>query len=79
MAIEGHTDRRPYSEDRPYTNWELSTDRANAARRVLQAAGIREEQLDAVRGFAATRLRTPSDPLAPQNRRISIVVHRDGA
>jgi flagellar motor protein MotB len=45
---------------------------------VLQAAGVREQQLDVVRGYAATRLRTPNDPLAPENRRISIVVRRAG-
>jgi chemotaxis protein MotB len=78
VAVEGHTDRRRFGVDRPYTNWELSSDRANAARRVLEAAGVRDEQLDAVRGFAATRLRVPGDPLAPQNRRISIVVRRAG-
>jgi chemotaxis protein MotB len=78
VVVEGHTDRRKYGEDRPYTNWELSSDRANAARRVLQAAGVREQQLDVVRGYAATRLRTPNDPLAPENRRISIVVRRAG-
>jgi len=76
VAVEGHTDRRPYSTGQQYTNWELSSDRANAARRVLQEAGLQEEQLDAVRGYASTRLRVPADPLASQNRRISIVVRR---
>jgi chemotaxis protein MotB len=76
VAVEGHTDRRPYGPGQRYTNWELSADRANAARRVLQEAGLREEQLDAVRGFASTRLRLPEDPLASENRRISIVVRR---
>jgi chemotaxis protein MotB len=76
VAIEGHTDRLPYSASRQYTNWELSADRANAARRVLQEAGLREEQLAEVRGFASTHLRLPENPLAAQNRRISIVVRR---
>lgn len=76
VAVEGHTDRRPYSTGQQYTNWELSSDRANAARRVLQEAGLQEEQLDAVRGYASTRLRVPADPLASQNRRSSIVVRR---
>jgi chemotaxis protein MotB len=76
IAVEGHTDQRPYAPGRAYSNWELSTDRANAARRVLQEAGIPEKQLDAIRGFASTRLRVPTAPLAPENRRISIVVHR---
>ncbi|HEX5108983.1 MAG TPA: flagellar motor protein MotB [Vicinamibacterales bacterium] len=78
VAVEGHTDRRPYSPGQQYTNWELSSDRANAARRALQEAGVREEQLDAVRGFASTRLRLPDNPLASENRRISIVVRRLG-
>ena len=78
VAVEGHTDRHAYSPGQQYTNWELSSDRANAARRVLEEAGVREEQLDAVRGFASTRLRTPADPLASENRRISIVVRRLG-
>jgi chemotaxis protein MotB len=77
VAVEGHTDRRPYVSAQQYSNWELSSDRANAARRVLQEAGLREEQLDAVRGYAATKLRTPDDPYASQNRRISIVVRRE--
>ncbi len=77
VAVEGHTDRRPYTSSQEYSNWELSSDRANAARRVLQEAGMREDQLDAVRGFASTRLRVQEDPYAAHNRRISIVVQRD--
>lgn len=73
VVVEGHTDRRPYSE-RGYGNWELSTDRAHAARRVMQAAGLAEGQVTAVRGFADTRLRVPKDPFDPQNRRVSVVV-----
>jgi len=76
VAIEGHTDRAPFSTGGQYTNWDLSTERANAARRVLQEAGLREAQLAEIRGFASTHLRVPENPLAPQNRRISIVVRR---
>jgi len=76
VAIEGHTDRRPFSAGPESTNWELSTARANAARHVLQEAGSREAQLAEVRGFASTHLRVPENPLAPQNRRISIVLRR---
>ena len=76
LAIEGHTDQRPYAPGQVYTNWELSSDRAQAARRVLEAAGFPQAQLDAVRGYASTRLRIPADPFAAQNRRISIVVLR---
>ena len=77
VAVEGHTDSRPYSaRGGTYTNWELSADRANAARRVMQQAGLGEHQIEGVRGFADTRLRRPEDPLDPGNRRISIVVRR---
>ena len=78
VAVEGHTDSVPYSADAGpgYSNWELSADRANAARRVLEAAGLPEGQLEAIRGFADTRLRTPDKPTDAGNRRISIVVRR---
>ncbi len=78
VAVEGHTDQRPYTAGQQYSNWELSSDRANAARRVLEEAGLNKGQVTEVRGFASTHLRVPSDPLAPQNRRISIVVRRNG-
>ena len=75
VAVEGHTDSRPYSANSPvYTNWELSADRANAARRILEASGLRPRQVEAVRGFADTRLRKADDPLDAGNRRISIIV-----
>jgi chemotaxis protein MotB len=77
VAVEGHTDSAPYSASAgPYTNWELSADRANAARRVLVASGLKSGQIEAVRGYADTRLRTPDQPLEPANRRISIIVRR---
>ncbi len=74
VAIEGHTDSRPYGSRNGYTNWDLSTDRANSARRAMESHGLREGQVDAIRGFADTRLRYPDDSLDPRNRRISIVV-----
>ena len=74
LSIEGHTDSRPYAPSASYGNWELSSDRANAARRVMQANGIRNDQVSQVRGFADQRLRTPNDPLDPSNRRISVIV-----
>ncbi len=74
LAIEGHTDSRPYAEGRNYGNWELSADRANAARRLMQTEGIRADQITQVRGFADQRLRKPDDPLDPANRRISLIV-----
>jgi chemotaxis protein MotB len=77
VAVEGHTDSAPYgAQNGQYTNWELSADRANAARRVLVGSGMEAAQVEAVRGYADTRLRTPETPLDPSNRRISIIVRR---
>jgi len=74
IAIEGHTDSKPYPEGALYTNWELSADRANSTRRLMQANGIRPDQITQVRGFANQRLRKPDAPLDPANRRISLIV-----
>jgi chemotaxis protein MotB len=74
LSIEGHTDSKPYATSGTYSNWELSTDRANAARRLMQADGIRPDQVSQVRGFADQRLRKLEDPLDASNRRISIIV-----
>jgi chemotaxis protein MotB len=74
IAVEGHTDAAPFGRDRAYTNWELSADRANAARRIMEAAGLPASHVKAVRGFADTILRTPAEPFNPRNRRVSIVV-----
>ena len=74
LSIEGHTDSQPYAVSATYSNWELSSDRANAARRVMQANGIGADQVTQVRGFADQRLRKPSAPLDPANRRISVIV-----
>lgn len=74
VVIEGHTDARPYSQANGYSNWELSSDRANAARRVLDRNGLREGQCVAVNGFADRRLKTPEKPLDFSNRRTSILV-----
>src|SRR5579864_5129368 len=74
LSIEGHTDSHPYAPSATYSNWELSADRANAARRVMQANGIRNDQVTQVRGFADQRLRKPEAPLDPANRRISVIV-----
>jgi chemotaxis protein MotB len=72
--IEGHTDRAQYDPGAGYTNWELSADRANAARRVMEASGLKKRQVIEVRGFADTRLRKPESPTDPSNRRVAIVV-----
>jgi chemotaxis protein MotB len=74
IAIEGHTDSKPYPAGAVYTNWELSADRANAARRLMQNNGIRADQITQVRGFADQRLRKTDAPLDPSNRRISLIV-----
>jgi len=74
ISIEGHTDSAPYSGKRAYDNWDLSTDRANEARRLMQAEGIHPGQISQVRGFADQRLRLPQKPMDPSNRRISMIV-----
>jgi chemotaxis protein MotB len=74
LSIEGHTDSKPYARSESFGNWELSSDRANAARRLMQASGIRANQVTQVRGFADQRLRKPADPLDPSNRRVSLIV-----
>jgi chemotaxis protein MotB len=74
LLIEGHTDAQPYSANNAYTNWELSSDRANSARRVLQQGGVGPNQVSQVRGYADQLLHVPSNPLDPSNRRISLIV-----
>ena len=74
VLIEGHTDAKPFTSDDSYSNWELSTDRANSARKLMQASGLRPEQVAQVRGYADRQLRHPEDPAAPSNRRISVIV-----
>ena len=73
ILIGGHTDSQAYS-NKAYTNWELSADRANSARRVLEGAGLRENQVAKVTGYGSTQPMENHDPADPQNRRISIVV-----
>ena len=77
LLIEGHTDATQYSTDANYSNWELSADRANAARRLLQQDGVRPDQVTQVRGFADQLLRVPSNPYDPSNRRITILVKNE--
>jgi len=74
IVIEGHTDAKPYAAGATYTNWELSTDRANAARRAMEGNGLREGQVKELRGFADQDLRKPSEPEHASNRRISVIV-----
>jgi chemotaxis protein MotB len=74
VVVEGHTDSRQYASGERFTNWELSSERANAARRVMAVRGLKPRQIHAVRGFADIHLRIPNDPTDPRNRRVSIVV-----
>ena len=74
VEIEGHTDSRGYVNKAAYGNWELSSDRANSARKVLETSGLWQGQITSVAGFADRKLRTPSNPFDFSNRRISILV-----
>jgi len=78
LVIEGHTDAKPYPSLNGYTNWDLSTERANMARRLLVDAGVRPDSVAQIRGFADMQLRNKSDPFDPANRRITVIVqYRD--
>lgn len=79
VVVEGHTDSAPYGVGASYGNWELSADRANAARREMEATGMSRGQVQAVRGFADTQLHVADAPLDPKNRRVSIVVRSRAA
>lgn len=75
ISVTGHTDATPFIGGRPnYTNWELSADRANAARRELNRGGLKQEKFGRVVGLASSVPFNKADPYAPVNRRISIVV-----
>ncbi len=74
VQLEGHTDARPYSAKNGYSNWELSADRANSARRILSSAGVAGERVAAIRGMADRNLRYAEAPFDPRNRRITITV-----
>jgi chemotaxis protein MotB len=74
ILIGGHTDRQQFPADSVYTNWELSADRANAARRTLETTCVKPEQIRRIVGYADTEPLIPDDPYAVANRRISITV-----
>jgi chemotaxis protein MotB len=77
VVIEGHTDAHPFrngGRGEVYGNWELSTDRANAARRLLESHGLKPKQVVEVRGYADEKLLIAQEPESPKNRRISLVV-----
>jgi chemotaxis protein MotB len=74
LSIEGHTDSKPFAPKWDYSNWELSIDRANAARRLMQTKGVRPDQIAQIRGFADQKLRKPDQPRDDSNRRVSVIV-----
>lgn len=77
LSIRGHTDSIPYNGRGGYSNWELSADRANASRRVLEDAGFPGKQIADVVGRADTDHLFPEKPKSEQNRRISIILIKD--
>jgi chemotaxis protein MotB len=79
LSVTGHTDTTPYAGITGYTNWDLSTDRANAARRSMEAAGLETERIARVVGLASSVLFDKENPRSPVNRRISIVVMTQAA
>lgn len=74
ISIEGHTDSMSYTSLRTYDNWDLSTDRANEARRLMQDQGVRPDQISQVRGLADRQPRLPNHPEDPSNRRVTLLV-----
>jgi chemotaxis protein MotB len=74
VVIEGHTDSRPFAAGSNRSNWELSADRANSARRLIESFNVRAEQIAHVRGYADRKLRYPEQSYDVRNRRISIVI-----
>jgi len=74
VRIEGYTDARPYAGNGTYTNWELSADRANMARRLLTGHGLAATQVSQIRGLADRDLREPNDPFSAHNRRVTITM-----
>jgi chemotaxis protein MotB len=75
VSISGHTDANPY-RTKNYSNWELSSDRANASRRVLEEDGINATRFASVVGKESKEHFNTKDPLSAQNRRISIILLR---
>ena len=74
ISIEGHTDSISYGAGEKYDNWDLSTNRANEARRLMELKGVRTDQISQVRGFADRQPRIAAHPEDPSNRRVSIIV-----
>ncbi len=79
IIIEGHTDSKPYSGKEDYTNWELSADRANSARKLMEEMGLHYGQVVEIRGLADRMPRLPDNPADPRNRRVAIILLNDEA
>jgi chemotaxis protein MotB len=79
IAIEGHTDARPFRTNDPdaYGNWELSIDRANMARRIMLANGLKAGQISEIRGYADRQMLLPAEPSNSRNRRVSVIMKYD--
>jgi chemotaxis protein MotB len=77
VVIEGHTDSQTYVYKSRYSNWELSADRANSARKLLESNGLKDSQIAEIRGYAANRPKIKDNPRDARNRRISILVLTD--
>jgi chemotaxis protein MotB len=74
ISIEGHTDSKPFASAKIYGNWELSSDRANTARRLMESYGVSPKQVVEVRGYADRKLRKPLQPEDASNRRITVII-----
>jgi len=77
VVIEGHTDSHQFVYKDKYSNWELSADRANSARKLMENTGLKNGQIEEIRGYAANRPKIKDNPMDARNRRISIVVLND--
>jgi chemotaxis protein MotB len=76
ITLEGHTDSRQYANWRNYSNWELASDRANSARRMMEQSGLTPGRVERVVGHADRMLKFPDDSLNAGNRRITVIVRR---
>jgi chemotaxis protein MotB len=79
IEIGGHTDARPFAAGSQQSNWELSYARANAARQVMEARGLYPNQVLRVTAYADTKPLNTADPLADENRRLSVLARRSDA
>jgi chemotaxis protein MotB len=74
VTVEGHTDSRTFTQRADYSNWELSADRANSARRWMEENGMRDDQVSQVRGYADKNLRDKTRPEEATNRRVTLII-----